>query len=206
VSTWSLSDPEPVAAVASELERGERLLWQGVPDRRRWLYPRDALLIPFSVMMGGFAILWEIAAISAWVGGNGPTFALWGIPFVLAGVHMMFGRFLMRHWMRSRTVYAVTDRRVLSIVAALRGERTTTSVWLGSFPPVDKRIGRDGRGTLWIGTLPIGDRSVAGDPGWPGFHRVAGNATVFADIPNADDVYSLIGRRIGELSTARTAA
>jgi len=119
------------------------------------------------------------------------------------GLYMMFGRFFARRWVRDRTVYGLTNRRVISIAASLRGTRRVSSVWLGSFPAVDKRVGRDGRGTVWIGTFPFGARSLASDPGWPGSGRATGNAIVLADIPDAGEVYALINRQLSDMTSPR---
>lgn len=39
-------------------------------------------------------------------------FKLWGIPFVCVGLYMVFGRFLMKSYLREKTVYVITNRRV----------------------------------------------------------------------------------------------
>jgi len=197
-------DLEAQNRVAGELESGERLLWSGRPDSRRWLYPQDAVLIPFSVMWGGFAIFWEAGVLS---GGarNSVILPLWGVPFVLIGLYLIVGRFLARRWMRSRTLYAVTDQRVISIAPSWpRGERTT-SVWLGSYPPVEKRLARDGRGTLWVGSFPLTNRWLASEVGWPGGRSASATGVVFADISDADEVYSRIRHELSDLKAVRTA-
>lgn len=158
-----LADLEAQNRVAGELESGERLLWSGRPGSR-WLYPQDALLIPFSLMWGGFAIFWEASVLSNSGARDSMIFPLWGVPFVLAGLYLMVGRFFARRWLRRRTLYAVTDQRVISIAPSwLRGERAT-SVWLGSYPPLEQRLARDGRSTLFIGSFPLTGRWIAADP------------------------------------------
>lgn len=174
--------------------------WSGQPDSDRWLYRQDLLLIPFSVLWGGFAIFWEAGVLGS--RGAGVVFPLFGVPFVLAGLYLMVGRFFARRWVRRRTVYAVTDRRVISIAPSWpRGERVT-SVWLGSYPPLEKRLDSSSHGTLWIGSFPFAQRWIAGESGWPGARSAGANAVVFSDIPDAGDVYSRIRRQISDLRSA----
>ena len=169
-----LAGSETTTLVDAELGRDEHVLWRGMPDSSRWLYPQDAVLIPFSVMWGGFAIFWEASVLTSPKGSGGAVFDLWGSRRG-GGLYLIFGRFFVRRWMRRRTLYAVTDRRALLISPTFRGGRQVTSVWLGAFPPLEKRIGRSGRGTIWVGTFRAGQRLLAGDGGWPGGGRAIGN-------------------------------
>lgn len=50
-------------AFQSELLANESLLWTGQPERRVIFHKEDILAIPFSLMWGGFAIFWEMAAL-----------------------------------------------------------------------------------------------------------------------------------------------
>jgi hypothetical protein len=90
----------------------ERLLWSGRPDRSVLFSPRDVFLVPFSLMWGGFAIFWEAAVIFGTEGTN-VFFILWGIPFVCVGLYLIFGRFVAKQRMKSKTAYGLTDRRAL---------------------------------------------------------------------------------------------
>ena len=92
---------------AGHLLAGEKVLWSGRPRQGLMLTPRDALMIPFSLVWGGFAIFWETAVVSS----KASLFmALFGIPFVVIGLFLIFGRLPFDAWLRSRIHYALTDR------------------------------------------------------------------------------------------------
>jgi hypothetical protein len=187
--------------VAQELGPGERVLWSGKPDDRHWLYAEDLVLVPFSLLWGGFAIFWEasvIASARSAHGGAGARvfFALWGVPFVLFGLYLIFGRLFTRRWLRRRSQYVLTDRRVLSFSPTWHGGTAVKMIWLRSSPPLEKHIGKDGQGTLCIGHTITGRRWMAGGSGWPGSGMLGGSAIMLVDISDAADVYQQIVRQI----------
>ena len=53
-------NPESMQAVQPDLISGESILWAGQPNTRVIFHKEDALLIPFSLLWGGFAIFWEV--------------------------------------------------------------------------------------------------------------------------------------------------
>ena len=92
------------------LLRGERLLWSGVPGPGLRLAPGDAWRIPVSLLWCGVAGFEEVSAVvdpAPWL------LALCGAPFVLVGLYLAAGRFLVDAWLRGKTHYAVTDKRIL---------------------------------------------------------------------------------------------
>jgi len=194
--------------VANELAAGEKVLWSGQPDNRRWLYPEDLMLVPFSVLWGGFAIFWETSVLTATSAREGigekVLFSLWGIPFVLIGMYLMLGRLFARRWIRRGSLYVVTDQRILSFSPLWKGRSRVKMIWLSSCPPLEKRAGRGDHGTLCIGTMAPGQHWLGANSGWPGASRMRGSAIVLADIPDASDVYTLVAQQIAAL--ARTAA
>jgi hypothetical protein len=200
-----LIDSGAAVDLGADLLPGERLVWSGRPDTRRLLVASDLYLIPFSLLWTGFAIFWEVAAVSS----GGPTllFALWGIPFVAVGLHMMFGRFVVRRWLGRRTAYAITDRRAIVVAPTWRGRRRTSFVWLGSYPPVTLRAGRHGRGTLIVGAVPSGTRPGADDTGPDSFlASVPGTTLAFWNIADAAEVSNLLTRTISDAASPRRAA
>ncbi len=187
-----------------ELAPGEQVLWSEKPDSRRWFYPEDLVLVPFSLLWGGFAIFWEASALTASPphedGAALVVSALWGIPFVALGLYLMVGRLFARRWIRRGSLYALTDRRVVSFSPSLTGEGRVKMIWLRSSPPLEKRPGRDGRGTLCVGELASGQRWLGAGGGWPRAGAARTSAIVFSDISDAAAVYSRIARQIAAAS------
>lgn len=98
--------------IRNELEVGEKLYWSGGPQQGLRLQASDIILIPFSLMWGGFAIFWEASAIRM---GAPLFFILWGIPFVLLGLYLIVGRFFIDAYARSNTYYGITNKRVIIV-------------------------------------------------------------------------------------------
>jgi hypothetical protein len=122
----------------------ERVLWSGRPATGLMVTPRDAFLIPFSVLWCGFAIFWTVGATL-----TGGAFGLFGLPFVAIGLFFSIGRFSLDAWLRAATRYAVTDRRVL--ILRTRPQIEFTAVRLDRLPQAQLSERRDGRGTLRFG-------------------------------------------------------
>lgn len=104
---------DPASQIHSYLGPGERLLWSGRPDPEVRFTPADAFLVPFSVMWGGFAVFWETAVLTS---GAPLFFVLWGIPFVIAGLYFMVGRFVYKKRRKLRTAYGLTTTRAIVAV------------------------------------------------------------------------------------------
>jgi hypothetical protein len=129
------------------LLNGERILWSGQPAQGLRLTGRDTLLIPFSLVWGGFAVFWEITVVRQ---GNAPGFfALWGVPFVLIGVYLVVGRFLLDAWIRRGMLYAVTNKRILILRAGPFSK--FTAMPLDRLPDASLSESAGGRGTILFG-------------------------------------------------------
>ena len=122
---------------------GEAILWRGKPGKGHLLTGQDIFMIPFSIIWCGFAIFWESLVIF----GDAPIFmALWGIPFVCVGLYMVFGRFIWTAFLRKRTAYVITNKKIIRA----RGSRIDM-IHGNSLPPMHTRAFRDGSGTISFG-------------------------------------------------------
>lgn len=173
-------------ALDRELSGSERMLWSGIPRQGFVLRSSDAFFVPFSLLWGGFVVFWEHGAISS----HAPPFmVLWGVPFVLVGVYVIFGRFFVDRYQRSRIHYAVTDERVLIIRGS--ANREVKSLPLQTLSEITMRERTDGSGTITFG--PLDPRYAMwtgmGSP-WPGLGKRLPPS--FELIPNVRSVYDTI--------------
>ena len=164
---------------------GERLVWSGQPKQGIMLTSRDALLVPFSLLWGGFALFWNV---SVWKMDADWFFRLWGLPFLVAGLYLIFGRFLHDAWVRSRTDYAVTNKRAI----IMRGPNVR-SLDLDRLPLVDMSESANGSGTLRFGE-PM---SLLGRPGVGLWSPALDPTPQFVGIPDVRAVYGLVTRPLG---------
>ena len=174
------------SALEPHLVSGERALWTGRPDPTKRLTKTDLVAVPFTLVWGGFAIFWETSVIAS---GAPLFFALWGIPFVAVGLYLIFGRFAYRAWLRRRTVYAVTDRRVLKLIRRHSGD-SVQALFLDAIPAVNRELRPDGSGTVLFGTSSVQARASALLP--VAIARVEGVPLAFEDVPDAAYVAELV--------------
>jgi hypothetical protein len=169
------------------LVRDEGVLWNGRPDPRKRFTRSDVFTVPFSLMWGGFAIFWEASVIAS---GAPFFFALWGIPFVAIGLYMIGGRFFFKAWLRRRTLYAVTDRRVLRLVRRRSGDNVD-AVFLDAIPAVNRELRADGSGSVVFGSASLQVRANSVLPAFAVSKGEEGPLS-FEDIPDAARVAELV--------------
>ena len=150
--------------IQRELSAGEKLLWSGQPRQGPRLNISDVFVIPFSLVWCGFAIFWETTVIK----GHAPLlFKLWGVPFVVIGLYVVFGRFFVNARTRARTFYGVTNKRLIIVTGSFsRCVRSLPWELLPQAALVERGEGRR-RHQLWPGT------SFRPGPVWQ-FRRLAG--------------------------------
>ena len=138
---------------------GERALWVGRPAQGLRFNSADILLVPFTCMWCGFSIFWEVGVLQT----RGPSmfFAIWGIPFVLVGLFMVFGRFLLDATLRRNTAYALTDKRLLIERTNLLSDFAVLGAGQLAHARISERS--DGSGTITIGSDMIFSRGGMGN-------------------------------------------
>lgn len=179
----------------SELTPGESVIWAGQPSRKVIFHKEDVYLIPFSLLWGGFAIFWE-ASVLGFMGGSSTDHStrwfllLWGVPFVLVGQYIIWGRFIYAAWKKGNIQYAVTNKRVLVLDVP---RRRLTAAFLEQIPIMDKTLRLDGIGTLRFGNPPVRTGRSSGFAGWDALN--SGDVPTFVDIEGADTVYRLVNEQ-----------
>ena len=147
--------------------------------------PFDVFVIPFSLMWTGFVVFWVYKVITS---GAPLFFMLWGVPFMLFGLYLLFGRFIIDAKRRERTFYGVTDQRIIIISRWL--SRRVETLTLRTLSDLSLREKRDKSGTITFGP----SHPMSWMWYWCSFPPCCGmgHPTAFEMIENAKDVYNLI--------------
>jgi hypothetical protein len=144
----------------------EKLVWTGKPKTGIILRTSDAFLIPFSLLWGGFAIFWESVAVSS----SGPSlFSLWGIPFVVMGIYMIVGRFIVDAKKRANTVYGITVDRI--IIRSGIFNRDIKSLNIRTLSDITMTQKKDNSGTITLGPTDFRYSMMQGID-WPGVKQI----------------------------------
>jgi hypothetical protein len=191
------TDPAVTARLESYLRPGEQLLWCGRPDRSVVFAPTDIIAIPFGVIWLGISLAWEVGAGAV----AAPTAVkLVGVPFVLVGIYLIVGRFVVRVIRRRRTVYGITTERV---IVATGSSLRETPVRGGAMSVRRRRNGR--RATVVFepfGSYYVTDAAMTGPPmagtGVPTMtttrRRVAPGSLRFDNVADADALLAAINQ------------
>jgi hypothetical protein len=152
-----------------------------------------SFLFPSVFSGGGFAIVWEIMALIATPKSHDPgvmIFPLFGLPFVLVGLYLIFGRFFVDAKMRARTYYGVTNERII-IINGLFSQQVK-SLQLRTLTDISLTERSDGSGSIAFGpSLSPFFGSFSGGS-WPGAGRYGPPS--FDLLDNAKEVYDAIRR------------
>ncbi len=176
--------------IRKEASKDEKILWTGTPSQGLIFRASDVFMVPFSLLWCGFAIFWEASVIT---GGAPFFFMLWGIPFVLVGLYIVFGRFILDAKQRQKTFYGLTDNRIIIISGLF--SRKVKSLNLRTISDISLSEKSDKKGTIAFGPTNY-MASLFGGMQWPGMPATSPS---FELIPNAKTVYDKI--RVAQQST-----
>lgn len=174
--TRMISNPLP------SLRSGERVLWHGQPNDGFSFRPVELFLIPFSVLWGGFAVFWNV---SVWSTDAPLFFKLFGLPFLIIGLYVIFGRFFVESWLRRRMRYAVTNQR---IIIQSGGRSTVKSLDINRLSSLELHEKSDCSGTIRFDNS-FNWMSAGGFGIW---QPSLDSSLRFLDIENVGSVYELI--------------
>jgi hypothetical protein len=169
-------------SIRAELSPGEQILWSGQPRQGIAFRGSDAFAIPFSLLWAGFAVFWLVSAAQS---GAPLPFVLFGVPFVLVGLYIVFGRFFVEAKQREKTYYALTANRI--IISSGLFARKVKSLQLKTLSEISLSERSDGTGTISFGAQHPMASMFGGMSSWPGAEQYLGPR--FDLIPQARTVY-----------------
>jgi hypothetical protein len=170
------------------LLKGEKIVWWGQPAQGLLLTSRDWFMVPFSLLFASFAVFWESTVLNAT---NSPTIMkLWGVPFLLASLYLVIGRFGVDAWARRGITYAVTDKRILIHRSAPIAK--FTALTFDQLPAVNLIERSSRRGTIRFGQ----DQPVWSNRGFSGWSPAFDPTPQFLAIDDARRVFDHIQTRL----------
>ncbi|MDX9689057.1 MAG: hypothetical protein EOM37_06645 [Proteobacteria bacterium] len=173
---------DPVMVVKEELERGEKLIWADQPVAGR-LFAMALPIFVFAIPWTAFSLFWEAMALGIWLHKPeqaaddmqkvlGIVFPLFGLPFVLIGFGMLSAPFVLLARAR-KTVYAITDRRILIVTTGNKGRHKVESRALKDIrPELSRKENKDGAGSLFLGSAFDMEQPFAPNMKLRGFEQV----------------------------------
>jgi hypothetical protein len=168
-----------------DLGPSERIIWQGQPAQGLRFSPQDVFAVPFAVFW-----LLMVLAIFGLILSGGPTqvdpFAYVILPiFIMVGIYMLIGRFIVDRAARRRINYYLTNQRALIETGLFR--LALSSISLAALPEMKFRAGRKGRGTIQFGSPPALFGMIPSS--WPGARQFL--PPMFEDVEDGQRIFQL---------------
>ena len=127
--------------VGRQMRSDEKPRWIGYPMPGKYALKQGIPMFLFAIPWTGFSASFEVGAIR-----SGSAFALlWGVPFVIIGLRLLASP-LWEYWRARRTIYVVSDQRVLILGGLLRP--STQSFAPSDIGPLDVDAADDGSGSV----------------------------------------------------------
>jgi hypothetical protein len=168
-----------------DLGPDERIIWQGQPAQGFRLSPQDIFAVPFSAVWLLIVLVTFGAVLSGRAAHVDPlTYVILPL-FLLVGIYMLVGRFVVDRAARRRTTYCLTNQRALIETRLFR--EAQSSVNLAALPEVRFRAGRKGRGTIQFGSPPAFFSMLPSS--WPGARQFT--LPTFENVEDGQRVFQL---------------
>ncbi len=135
---------DPRSEIIDQIQGDERLLWADKPATGIKFRSTDIFVFIFSILWLSFSLFWTYMAMDASI-----IFALFGIPFILVGIHLLFARFIFDALSRKNTVYGLTNKRIIQKSGLFKVHYK--SVFLDSLPSLAYTERPDGSGDISFG-------------------------------------------------------
>ncbi len=142
--------------VRHELRADETPKWIGYPSPKRYAIEEGLVRCLFGIPFTGFAVVWTSLAMKS----ESLFTSLWGFPFILVGLYMLANP-LLEYWRALRTVYVVTNQRVVILDGVLR--HSQKAIAPSDLGHLDVERKRDGSGNIFF----LEEREKDGEGGWP---------------------------------------
>lgn len=161
------------------LLKEEEILWFEKPNVKKLFSPKDIYSIFFGTVFIVTSSIWTIHGIMIMRGlkvvknmrpDQGIIFILLGISITLLGIYQIIGKPLRRKHKKENTFYAITNKRLLILIAGTNEK--VISKYISQINEVYVTTSNNG-----IGTIEFGENYPDGE---------------FTDINNAQNVYELI--------------
>jgi hypothetical protein len=193
MTTAAMSAPVSCDLFASELAPGERVEWTGRPNPSVIFHAEDWVLVPFTLLIAGFTVLWTLAAAGVLKGTKltsghpHPLVWVYAVACLIAGQFFLWGRFIVAYRQKLRTYYALTDKRAM-VVYVVGRRKKVISAYYATLPMIDKRVRGDGIGSIGFGGVIKRLRGRYDPPPPP----------TFEDVDDVESVYQIVMRLQGK--------
>lgn len=175
--------------IRQELDEDETTVWSGQPNPNVLFSKADIFLVPFTLVWAGMAFFFTIKALTI---GQLGIFLIMPLFFCIVGVYVTVGRFAVKRRRKQKTIYALTDKRVIEIV--LGRNRKVKTVHYSQIAGLNSTIRGNGRGTISFGNANSFQELYA-NTGMD-FGLLHNSFPVFYDLDQADIVLRIIKEQI----------
>ncbi len=116
--------------IKHHMVNGEELLWSGQPDARKIFTISDIIIIPITAIIFTAVLLTEISFVLDIVINNDSSMisnivkVFFVLLFLLVSFYITLGRFVYKKYRKKKTLYAVTNKRIIIIKMGVKEEVT----------------------------------------------------------------------------------